>query len=142
MSIEEAVQLVLQAAALAEGGEVFMLEMGQPVRIVDLAERMIRLSGLRVGTDVPIRITGTRPGEKLAEELHAPEEAPQPTRHPSIVALHPPVADGALLDVALERLAELAHRHDDREAGRALIELATAPPRGESLPLAHMTGTR
>lgn len=123
MSIEEAVQLVLQAAALAGGGEVFMLEMGAPVRILDLAERMIRLSGKRVGTDIPIRITGIRPGEKLTEELHTPEEIPTPTAHPSIVALHPEVLPRAHLDVAVSRLAGLARAHD-AEAGPALLALA------------------
>ena len=87
MSIEEAVQLVLQASALAEpgsGGEVFMLDMGEPVLILDLAERMIRLSGRQPGRDIKIEITGVRPGEKLAEELIALEEYEADTAHPAV----------------------------------------------------------
>ncbi len=146
MTIEEAVQLVLQAAALSRGGEVFMLEMGQAVRIVDLAERMIRLSGRRVGLDVPIRITGVRPGEKLVEELHTPEEMPSPTAHPAIVALHPSVIDGPALTEALERLAVLTRRHDDAETATTLFSLASPGfqepgPEAEPSQLAQMTGT-
>ena len=74
MSVEEAVQLVLQSSMLSHGGEIFMLEMGVPVRILDLAERMIRLSGCQVGIDIPIEIVGIRPGEKLAEVLSMPDE--------------------------------------------------------------------
>ena len=84
MSVEEAVQLVLQASVLSEGGEIFMLEMGVPVKIIDLAERMIRLSGCQVGIDIPIEITGMRPGEKLNEVLeHARRGDPrhQPPLH-------------------------------------------------------------
>ncbi|MGH8893772.1 MAG: polysaccharide biosynthesis protein, partial [Actinomycetes bacterium] len=69
MSIPEAVRLVIHSGALASGGEIFMLDMGQPVQIVDLAKRMIRLSGCRPGLDIEIRVTGVRPGEKLAEQL-------------------------------------------------------------------------
>ncbi|MGH8949565.1 MAG: polysaccharide biosynthesis protein, partial [Acidimicrobiia bacterium] len=73
MTISEAVQLVLQASALAERGEVFVLDMGQPVRIVDLAHRMIRLGGLVPGRDIEVKTIGARPGEKLVEELaHGP----------------------------------------------------------------------
>ena len=73
MTIGEAVQLVLQASALAERGEVFVLDMGQPVRIVDLAHRMIRLAGLVPGRDIEVKLVGARPGEKLVEELaHGP----------------------------------------------------------------------
>src|SRR5204863_5386637 len=93
MSIAEAVQLVLQAAAMAEGGEIFMLDMGEPVRILDLATRMIRLAGRRVGDDIAIRVTGIRPGEKLAERLHVPEESPTPTEHPSVLRLEPVMFD-------------------------------------------------
>jgi FlaA1/EpsC-like NDP-sugar epimerase len=79
MSIPEAVQLVLQASALAQDRGVFMLDMGQPVKILDLAARMISLAGYRVGTDIAIEVTGTRPGEKLVEELHTDHEHPVPT---------------------------------------------------------------
>ena len=125
MSIPEAVQLVLQAAVFAVGGEVFMLEMGEPVRIMDLAERMIRLSGRQVGQDVAIRVVGTRPGEKLTEELHAPEERPQPTPHESIRKIEPTPLDPRLLKRGLDRLSELSRRRDDDELGVALRELAS-----------------
>ena len=87
MTIPEAVNLVIHAACLTKGDDLFMLRMGEVVRIVDLAERMIRLRGLRPYKDVPIQFTGIRPGEKLHEELHDNSEAPVPTPHPFIVEL-------------------------------------------------------
>lgn len=111
MSIEEAVQLVLQAAALADtrsGGEVFMLDMGEPVQIYDLAERMIRLSGRKPGTDIEIRITGVRPGEKLAEELMALDERESPTSHDSIRRVSTIAIDADELEPGVLRLAHLA----------------------------------
>ena len=127
MSIQEAVQLVLQAAALASGRDVFMLEMGRPVEILGLAHRMIRLSGFEPGTEIPIRITGTRPGEKLVEELQGPDEQAEPTSHPSIVRLvAPPVpADG--LEHRLAPLFDLASRRCEREAGVELLRIAALP---------------
>src|SRR5258708_12967296 len=89
MSVHEAVQLVLQASVFVEGGEVFMLEMGEAVNIRDLAERMIRLSGHAVGSEIAIRISGPRRGEKLVEELRAPDECAEPTAHSSILRLVP-----------------------------------------------------
>jgi FlaA1/EpsC-like NDP-sugar epimerase len=74
MTIPEAVQLVLQASVIGRGGEIFTLDMGQPVRLLDLAHDMIRLSGLEVGRDIEVKITGIRPGEKLFEELFLPGE--------------------------------------------------------------------
>jgi FlaA1/EpsC-like NDP-sugar epimerase len=85
MTIPEAVQLVLQAGALGNGGEVFVLDMGDPVRIADLAEDLIRLSGLTVGSDVEIVFTGMRPGEKLYEELFFGPDDATPTSHPKIL---------------------------------------------------------
>jgi len=79
------VQLVLQAGAIGKGGEVFVLDMGEPVRILDLATDLIRLSGLEVGSDIDIRFTGTRPGEKLYEELFFDSESALPTDHPKVL---------------------------------------------------------
>jgi FlaA1/EpsC-like NDP-sugar epimerase len=87
MSVEEAVQLVLQSAVLADTGDIYMLEMGEPISILDLAHRMVRLSGLHPGTDIRIRITGPRIGEKLHEQLRSPEEDVVATSHPSILRL-------------------------------------------------------
>jgi FlaA1/EpsC-like NDP-sugar epimerase len=84
MSISEAVSLVIQAAALTEGNDIFMLDMGQEIRITDLAHKMIRLRGLRPGKDIVIEHIGTRPGEKLHEELLAPYEEQLPTSHSKI----------------------------------------------------------
>jgi FlaA1/EpsC-like NDP-sugar epimerase len=85
MTIPEAVQLVLQAGVMGEGREVFVLDMGEPVRVLDLARDLIRLSGLMEGQDVEIRFTGMRPGEKLYEELFFGEENASPTTHPKVL---------------------------------------------------------
>lgn len=124
MSIEEAVQLVLQAAALASGGEVFMLEMGEPVRIYDLAERMIRLSGRQVGHDIEIAVTGIRPGEKLVEELREPEEGVKTTAHSSILALQTRPLASDRLHEGVAALQAAVDQHDDLTAGRLLFQLA------------------
>ncbi len=97
MTIPEAVQLVIQAGALARGGEIFILDMGEPVRIMDLAENLIRLSGLTPYEDIDIEITGLRPGEKLYEELLLAEEGIQKTTHDKIFIGHPvPASDGLM----------------------------------------------
>jgi FlaA1/EpsC-like NDP-sugar epimerase len=87
MTIPEAVNLVIHAACLTKGDDVFMLRMGDEVRIVELAERMIRMRGLRPYHDIPIHFTGVRPGEKLHEELYDPSETLQPTSHPGLLEL-------------------------------------------------------
>jgi FlaA1/EpsC-like NDP-sugar epimerase len=84
MSIPEAVRLVMQAGAMAKGGEVFLLDMGEPIKIYDLAVQMIRLSGLIPGEDIDIQFTGLRPGEKLYEELLIDDNNSQPTLHPKV----------------------------------------------------------
>jgi FlaA1/EpsC-like NDP-sugar epimerase len=85
MLIPEAAQLVIQAGAMGQGGEIFVLDMGEPVRILDLAHDMIRLSGLRAGDDIEVQIVGLRPGEKLYEELYDTCESHQRTVHPKIM---------------------------------------------------------
>lgn len=85
MTIPEASQLVLQAGAMGRGGEIFVLDMGQPVKVVDLARDMIRLSGLEVGRDIEVTFTGVRPGEKLYEELRCDGERQLPTKHNKIL---------------------------------------------------------
>jgi FlaA1/EpsC-like NDP-sugar epimerase len=84
MTIPEAAQLVLQAFSIGKGGEVFVLEMGEPVRIAELAENLILLSGLQPGQDIEIQYTGLRPGEKLFEELNLQDEQLIPTSHTKI----------------------------------------------------------
>lgn len=96
MIIPEAARLVITAGALAEGGEIFVLDMGEPVRIYDLAENLIRLSGLTVGEDIEIKVTGLRPGEKLYEELNMDDEPTVPTANGAITVIRgvrPEVAD-------------------------------------------------
>jgi len=118
MSIPEATQLVLQAGAMAEGGEIFVLDMGEPVKIVDLAREMIRLAGY-TEEQIGIRFTGLRPGEKLFEELLADTEASRPTSHPKVR-----VASGTYLAHRLtaEALAWLARDGvDDSDIRRALL---------------------
>lgn len=104
MTIPEAARLVITAGALAEGGEIFVLDMGEPVRIYDLAENLIRLSGLTVGEDIEIKVTGLRPGEKLYEELNMDDEPTVPTANGAIT-----VIKGVRPEVASveERLAKL-----------------------------------
>jgi FlaA1/EpsC-like NDP-sugar epimerase len=85
MTIPEAVGLVLQSFVQGKGGEIFVLDMGQPVKIVDLARQMIELSGYRVGEDIEIKFTGLKPGEKLFEELQHHTEEFAPTAHPRIM---------------------------------------------------------
>ena len=106
MSVEEAVQLVLQSAVLADRGDVYMLEMGEPVSILDMAKRMIRLSGLHPGTDIPIRIIGPRVGERLHEQLHSPSERLVATEHPSVLRLDrvpPDRSESDRLEIGLAR---------------------------------------
>lgn len=85
MTIQEAAQLVLEASAMGKGGEIFLFDMGRSVRIIDLARKMIKLSGLRPGEDIKVKVTGLRPGEKLYEELLTDEEDTRSTHHPRIM---------------------------------------------------------
>ena len=125
MTIPEAAQLVLQAGAMAVGGDVFVLDMGQPVRIMDLARRMVQLSGFTVrddanpSGDVAIALTGLRPGEKLYEELLIGDN-PEPTAHPRIMKAHEPFIAWSQLQEDLKTL-ELAAQAGDLVAIKAFL---------------------
>ena len=105
MTIAEASQLVMQAGAIAKGGEVFILDMGSPVKIVDLAHELIRRNGLKVGQDVEVRFSGIRPGEKLYEELACDYERAQPTSQEKIRVWQLPTASKREIDAMLDVLA-------------------------------------
>jgi FlaA1/EpsC-like NDP-sugar epimerase len=126
MSVQEAVQLVLQASTLSHGGEIFMLDMGEAVNILELAERMVRLSGHQVGTEIPIHFTGIREGEKLEEDLQNPEETASPTAHPSILRLTPTRVPVTMLDDGTRGLSDLVVQRADRHAAERLAALAAA----------------
>ncbi|MBP89243.1 MAG: hypothetical protein CMJ64_21425 [Planctomycetaceae bacterium] len=122
MTIPEASQLVLQAGAMGKGGEIFVLDMGEPVPIVNLAEDMIRLSGLRVGEDIEIEFTGTRPGEKLFEELHGDGEEHTSTSHPKImIAASAPRGLGQIRS-SIDRLTQIS-TSDKSEIAALLAEI-------------------
>ena len=112
MTISEAVQLVIQAGSMAKGGEVFVLDMGEPVKIMDLAKDVIRLSGLEPDVDIDIKITGLRPGEKLIEELLLEEEGLSNTSHNKIFVGQPTFIDYRLLLKSLDELKTLMEEGD------------------------------
>jgi FlaA1/EpsC-like NDP-sugar epimerase len=121
MTISEAVSLVIRAGAESVGGELFMLDMGQPLKIADLVKRIIRLRGLRVGKDIEIRYTGLRPGEKLTEELVFPAEQVFSTSSDGIFRVEDPVtADLDDLEASIAILTQAAKR-DDTQALHALL---------------------
>jgi FlaA1/EpsC-like NDP-sugar epimerase len=123
MTIPEAAQLVLQASVIGKGGEVFVLHMGEPVRIMDLAETLISLSGLRPHHDIKIIETGIRPGEKLYEELRFETEETVATSHPKIFISKIATLESEAIQIALERLTELVQEKNEGELRRFLNEL-------------------
>ncbi|MBN1491336.1 MAG: polysaccharide biosynthesis protein, partial [Phycisphaerae bacterium] len=109
MTIPEAAQLVLQAGAMGNGGEIFLLDMGEPVKIVDLAREMITLSGLRPGEDIEVVFSGVRPGEKLFEELSIEGEDVSRTPHPKIGIMRKRPEDWDAICRGISELAALAN---------------------------------
>jgi O-antigen biosynthesis protein WbqV len=144
MTIREAVELVLQASALglsdpSASGKIYVLDMGQPVKIIDLARQMIRLAGLRPGLDVAITITGLRPGERLHEELfHDAEAVLAETQLEGILLAAPRVTDGPVLARALDELELAASQRRVADTLMLLDRLVpefTAPDWAQTAPL-------
>jgi FlaA1/EpsC-like NDP-sugar epimerase len=133
MTIPEAAQLVLQASTMGRGGEIFVLDMGQPVKIVDLARNLILLSGLRPGEDIKIEFTGPRPGEKLYEELSAFEESTAPTTHEKIKTFLGPVTPKEQMLTHLQELREIC---DQRDRPRLILQFKECVP--EYNPSTHL----
>ncbi len=122
MTIPEACQLVLEAGTMGEGGEIFVFDMGESVKIIDLAKKMIQLSGLTLGKDIEIKITGLRPGEKLYEELLAKEENTLPTHHPQILKAKMREEDGAQMQ-QIEALIALFGMQNNVDIVRKMKEI-------------------
>jgi FlaA1/EpsC-like NDP-sugar epimerase len=129
MTVKEAVSLVLEAcvagmgeAALPGGdkGGIFVLDMGKPIRILDLARQMIVLAGLRPDKDIEIRFSGLRPGEKLFEELFHGQEPPVPTAHAGLLMAVPRTSEAGEVGAAIEEIAQLAHAGDAAAALQAV----------------------
>jgi FlaA1/EpsC-like NDP-sugar epimerase len=121
MTIPEACQLILQAGSMGEGGEIFILRMGTPIRIDDLARDLIRLSGFEPEVDIPIEYIGLRPGEKLYEELITEGEGIVPTSHDKILVLRGAECDLEVLNGKIDGVARLAYDHEG-EAIRGMLK--------------------
>jgi FlaA1/EpsC-like NDP-sugar epimerase len=124
MTIPEATQLVLQAGTMGAGGEIFILDMGEPVKVVELARDLVRLSGFRQD-EIRVEFTGIRPGEKLTEQLSTDEEQADKTRHAKILVGRTQPQDLDSVRHALERLVEVAQRG---ETDTVRTELARVVP--------------
>jgi FlaA1/EpsC-like NDP-sugar epimerase len=124
MTIPEAVQLIIRSGELATGGEVFVLEMGDPVKIVELARNMIRLAGYEPDVDIALEVIGRRPGEKLHEELFNPGERPQPTPAEKIVCAVQSTLDPDWVERAFARIEELVYAGDAAALASAVTELS------------------
>jgi FlaA1/EpsC-like NDP-sugar epimerase len=124
MTIPEAVQLIIRSGELATGGEVFVLEMGDPVKIVELARNMIRLAGYEPDVDIALEVIGRRPGEKLHEELFNPGERPQPTPAEKIVCAVQSPLEPEWVEGAFARIEELVYAGDAAALASAVTELS------------------
>lgn len=125
MTVSEAVSLIIQAAALTEGNDIFVLDMGEQIRIDDLARRLIRLRGLRPDVDIPIIYTGPRPGEKFHEELLGEDEVQEPTAHPHVFRVRRKnVIHNPWLNGVVDELVTLAQSQRNGELRALLREIA------------------
>jgi FlaA1/EpsC-like NDP-sugar epimerase len=129
MTIPEAVSLVVQAGSIGGRGEIFVLDMGEPVRILDLARNMIELSGLEPDRDIAIEFTGALPGEKLHEDLWSAEETVRRTQHPKILRLTRPQIDALWLDEELAELQRLVTEGETLELVSKLGAMVKEPRR-------------
>lgn len=123
MTIPEACQLVLIAGSMAKGGEIFVLDMGEPVKIMELAKNLIKLSGKELGKDIEIKIVGLRPGEKLYEEILLDKETMEETMNNKIFVEKPEVLDGEILENQLKSLKELLSQEDEEILIQKLREI-------------------
>jgi len=123
MSISEAAQLILQAGAMGEGNEIFILDMGKSMRIVDLARDLIRLSGFEPDRDIPIKFTGLRPGEKLYEELITEGEGIVATNHEKVLVLKGTSCDRNILNAKIDELLAVADTYDATAIKKKLQEI-------------------
>jgi len=137
MTIPEAVSLILQAGTMGKGGEIFVLDMGKPVKIIDLAEQMIRLSGLVPDEDIAIEFTGLRPGEKMYEELFHAAEHLSGTAHPKLMLAESREADWMILSNQLDQLRDACAR---RDADLVRFTLKAIVPEFQGAPMATVDG--
>lgn len=137
MTIPEAVQLVIRSGSLANGGEVYALDMGEPVSIMELAKQMIEFSGLKVGQDIGIEIVGRRPGEKLHEQLFNSYETPEPTPAEKIRRAARPAVDPAWVEYVFDKVGLLVAEGDAAALAAAVAELST----GRTTPAEPSGGT-
>ncbi|MEA2481099.1 MAG: hypothetical protein QOJ07_3021, partial [Thermoleophilaceae bacterium] len=134
MTIPEAVQLIIRAGALEPGGRVYVLEMGEPVKIIDLARNMIRLSGQEPDTDIAIEIVGRRPGEKIHEELFNPGERPQPTHAEKILVAERPTVDPDWVDGTFAQVEDLVYSGDAAGLASMVARLSAERTIGTATP--------
>ena len=132
MTIPEAVQLIIRSGSLGEGGEVYVLEMGEPVRILDLARAMIELSGLDPDRDIEVEIVGRRPGEKLHEDLFNPYEQPQPTPAEKILRAERAPLEAGVVEGMFDQIGLLVLEGDAAGLAAKVAELSAA--RGDGAP--------
>jgi FlaA1/EpsC-like NDP-sugar epimerase len=131
MTIPEAVQLIIRSGSLGKGGEIFVLEMGEPVSIMQLARDMIELSGLSPEKDIAIEVVGRRPGEKIHEELFNPAEQPLPTPAEKILVASRPARDPDELAAWFDEISLLALEGDATGLASRVAALAGPQPRAD-----------